>query len=151
MIWFLPLVLIGGLLFPLLGYLVLVMMIFFLILSIFKPRFWCWNLCPRGAFLDMSVSRVSLNRTIPRIFIREWFRWMVFVVFATILVLRILRTGGNLIAIGAVFVFMCIVSTFVAVILGIQTKHRAWCMICPMGNLQEKIGKIRKRVSQKSG
>jgi polyferredoxin len=151
MIWLLPCVLIGGLFFPLFGYLVLGMMVFFLVLSVFKSRYWCWNLCPRGAFLDIVLSRFSMNRPIPRIFTREWFRWTVFVVFLAVLISRIMRTGGNLIAIGAVFVVMCIVSTLVAVILGIQTKHRSWCMICPMGNLQEKIGNIRKRTSRKSG
>ena len=48
-------------------------------------------------------------------------------------------------AIGLVFVIMCAVSTVIAIILGISTKHRAWCMMCPMGLLQEKIGKIKHR------
>jgi len=57
--------------------------------------------------------------------------------------LQIIRTGGSIKAIGLVFVIMCAVSTVIATILGIATKHRAWCMICPMGLLQEKIGKIK--------
>ncbi|MCM8783705.1 MAG: 4Fe-4S binding protein [Candidatus Omnitrophica bacterium] len=62
MIWILPLILIGGLLIPILGYLVLAMMAFFFTLSYFKGRFWCRFLCPRGAFLDLVLSRVSLKK-----------------------------------------------------------------------------------------
>jgi polyferredoxin len=44
--------------------------------------------------------------------------------------------------IGSVFVLMCLLTTIISIILGIRTKHRGWCTICPMGTLQEKIGKI---------
>jgi polyferredoxin len=49
-----------------------------------------------------------------------------------------------LLAIGSVFVGMCILTTTISIILGIFTKHRGWCAVCPMGTLQEKIYKIRK-------
>jgi len=142
MIWLLPLIVIGGLFYPLLGYLVLAMMVFLLVLSFFKGRYWCWNLCPRGAFLDIALSKFSRNKPMPKIFTKQWFRDLVLVSFICLVVFRILRIGGNLIAIGAVFVGMCILTTIISIILGIPTKHRAWCAICPMGNLQEKIGKI---------
>jgi polyferredoxin len=46
--------------------------------------------------------------------------------------------------VGAVFVVMCLITTVISIILGVSTKHRGWCAICPMGFLQEKIGRIRK-------
>ena len=144
MVWFLPLVVIGGFFYPILGYLVLLAILFMLILSIFKPRFWCWNFCPRGSFLDLGLSKISRNKSIPKIFTREWFRWMVFVLIMGTFILRISQTGGSIRLIGLVFVIMCLISTIIATILGIATKHRAWCVICPMGLLQEKIGKIKK-------
>ena len=49
--------------------------------------------------------------------------------------------------IGSVFVVMCILTTIISIILGILTKHRGWCAICPMGFLQEKIGKINRESS----
>jgi polyferredoxin len=58
-IWLLPLILIGGLYNSALGYLVVAMMAIFLTLSFFKGGYWCWNLCPRGAFLDIILSKVS--------------------------------------------------------------------------------------------
>ncbi len=146
MIWFLPLIVIGGLFNPWLGYLVLAMMAFFLVLSFFKGRYWCWNLCPRGAFLDILISRLSFNRPLRGIFIKQWFRWAVLVLLMGFLIFRIIHTGGNLIMIGSVFVAMCLLTTIISIILGVLTKHRSWCMICPMGFLQEKIGKIKRRV-----
>ena len=141
MIWFLPVIVIGGLFNPLLGYLVLGMMIFLLILSFFKGRYWCWNLCPRGAFLDIVLSKFSQNTSMPKIFTKEPFRWLVFVLFISFLVYRIIKAGGSLIAIGGVFVLMCVVTTILSIFLGLATKHRSWCMICPMGTLQDKIDK----------
>lgn len=143
MVWLLPLIIIGGFFYPLLGYLVLAMMAFFLTISFFKGRYWCWNLCPRGAFLDIVMSKLSSNKPVPRIFTKQWFRWLILVVVIFLFVWRIIKTEGNPIAIGVVFVTMCLITTIIAIVLAIITKHRGWCVICPMGTLQEKIGQIR--------
>jgi len=142
MIWFLPLIVVGGLFYPLLGYLVVAMMGVFLTMAFFRGRYWCWNLCPRGAFLDIVLSKVSLHKPLPKPFVRQKFRWFVFALFMSFIIFRVIRTGGNLTAIGAVLVAMCILTTIISIVLGVITKHRGWCMICPMGTLQEKIGKI---------
>jgi len=143
MIWFLPIVVIGGLFFPALGYLMVVMMAFFLTLSFFKPRYWCWNLCPRGSFLDIVMSKFSLNKPFPGFFAKNWFRLAVFILLMSLLALRIIRSGGNWIIIGAIFVSICLITTVISIILAVFTRHRGWCVICPMGFLQEKIGKIK--------
>lgn len=143
MIWFLPLIVIGGLFVPVLGYLVVAMMAFFLTLSFFKARYWCWHLCPRGAFLDIAVSKVSRKRPAPRVFSKQWFRWLIFLIFISFLAFRIIRSGGDVIVIGSVFVGMCLLTTIISIILGVATRHRSWCAICPMGTLQEKIGRMR--------
>ncbi len=142
MIWFLPIIVIGGLFIPALGYLLLSFVTFFLISSFFRGRYWCWNLCPRGAFLDIILSKFSLKRPIPRIFAKEWFRWLVLILLFSFMIFRIIKSWGNWIAIGSIFVSMCIITTIISIILGVGTRHRAWCAICPMGNLQEKIGKL---------
>ncbi len=147
MVWLLPIIVIGGLFEPRLGYLVLGMMVFFIILSFFKGRFWCWNLCPRGAFLDIVLSKVSREKPVPKFFTKNWFRWVIFVLFISFFVYRIIKSGGSLIGIGIVFVSMCVLTTIISIALGIRTRHRAWCLICPMGTLQEKIGQLRKNNS----
>ena len=137
MVWFLPLTTIGGFFYPMLGYLVLGAILFMLVLSIFKARFWCWNLCPRGSYIDICLSKISRNRAIPKIFTKQWFRWSVFTLIMSSFTFQVIRAGGSIKAIGLIFVIMCAVSTVIATILGIATKHRAWCMICPMGLLQK--------------
>lgn len=145
MVWFLPLIVIGGLFYPILGYLVVAMMAFFLPLSFFKGRFWCWHLCPRGAFLDLGMSKISPNKPTPKVFSKKGFRWSIFAIFAAVMSLRIYQTGGNLIAIGAIFVGVCLITTIISAILAVTMRHRAWCAICPMGTLQEHIGKLRNK------
>jgi polyferredoxin len=94
--------------------------------------------------LDVVLSKVSFNKPVPRNFSKEWFRWIIFFLFACFLVYRIINTGGNLFAIGAVFVGVCLLTTIIAIILGVVTRHRSWCAICPMGTLQDKISKLSK-------
>lgn len=141
MIWFFPIIAIGGLFYPYLGYLMLLMMVYLITTSYFRARYWCGNLCPRGAFLDIVMPHVSRNRPWPRLISRKWFRWAVFGLFMSVFISRMIATGGNLLAIGGVFVSMCIVTTLIAVPLGIITRPRAWCSFCPMGTLQETLGK----------
>jgi len=145
MVWFLPLIVIGGLFYPLLGYLVVAMMAIFLVLAFFRGRYWCWNLCPRGAFLDILISKASFKKPLPKSFAKEWFRWLVFIIFICFLVFRIIKSGGNFIVIGAIFVGICGLTTVISIILGVATKHRSWCVICPMGTLQDKISKLNKK------
>jgi polyferredoxin len=148
-VWLLPLIVIGGLFFPILGYLTLGMMIFLIILSLSRGRYWCWNLCPRGAFLDIVVSKIGFKKSYPKIFSSHKFRWGLFILFISFLVLRLGRSGGGFIAVGAVFVGMCVITTLIAIIIGISTRHKGWCMICPMGTLQGRLGKINKKSKEK--
>ena len=143
MLWFLPVIVIGGLFFPLLGYIVFFMMLFFLTLSYFKGRFWCSHLCPRGAFLDLILSRFSLHNKIPKIFLKLWFKWLFFAVFMGFFISQLIISPKNPVAIGFVFVRMCIITTIIAITLGIPLRPRAWCAICPMGTLQTKISSLK--------
>ncbi|MFH1791734.1 MAG: 4Fe-4S binding protein [Candidatus Omnitrophota bacterium] len=141
MIWLLPLVTAGGLFFPLLGFAVLGMMVFFLTLAFFKNRYWCWNLCPRGAFLDIVMSRLSPKKPMPKVLTTAGFRIGVFslVLPASFIVWKLIHKENTADAVGAAFVAICLTTTIAAVILAVFTKPRAWCVICPMGNLQGKI------------
>ncbi len=145
MIWFLPLIVIGGIFVPYLGYLMLIMMAIFLPLSYFKGRFWCSNLCPRGAFLDGILSKVSFGNNFPKLFSNIKFRWGIFVLFVLFITYRLSQTGGSIILIGAVFVSMCLITTIISIVLGVATRHRAWCALCPMGTLQGKLHTLRNK------
>jgi polyferredoxin len=142
MVWFLPLIVIGGLFVPTLGYFVFFMMLFFLTLSYFKGRFWCSHLCPRGAFLDLVLSKFSLKRKIPKIFLRPKVKWIFFILFMAFFIFQLVISPKDLYFIGFVFVKMCIITTTIAILLGIPLPERTWCAICPMGSLQAKISTL---------
>lgn len=150
MIWLLPVIVIGGLFYPPLGYLVAVMMVFFLTLSYFRGRYWCSNLCPRGAFLDLVLSRFSLKRKFPHLFASNTFRWTVFFLFMVFFAVQLITSERTFYAIGFVFVRMCLLTTIISVILGVPIHYRAWCSFCPMGTLQTKIAVLGKGKKKKT-
>lgn len=67
----------------------------------------------------------------------------VFCGFYGFFILQLIISPKNPVAIGFVFVRMCIFTTIIAVILGIPLRERAWCAIYPMGTLQAKIGSFK--------
>lgn len=148
MVWLLPVIIIGGLVFPLLGYLAFLMMFFLLILSYFRGRFWCANLCPRGSFLDLILSRFSLKNKIPPFFTRPKVKWAIFSVFMFFFVLQFTISPKDLFSFGFIFVRMCLITTLIAIFLGVPFNKRTWCAVCPMGTLQAKLGSLGKHRSR---
>ncbi len=136
----LPAIIFGGLKWSYVGYGVLAMMAFFLGLSIFKGRQWCGWFCPRGSFLERILGKVSLNKRAPRLFKMPAFRWSIFAALMSFMTFRLIRTGGDAAKIGSVFITMCIVTSILAISLGLVFKPRSWCSFCPMGTLQGVLG-----------
>jgi len=151
-----PLISIGGLWFHKLGLLLLGMMIFFLIFSYFKGRFWCGNLCPRGAFVEIFIKPISFYGKIPPLLSSKYFRLAVVIVFMTIFSLRTraafingINTVDALDKWGFVFATLCLITTVIAVIVGVIFSPRAWCTFCPMGTLQKSIYSLNKSKKDK--
>ena len=105
----LPVVVIGGYFCPRLGFIVVGLITIFMIIASKRGRFYCGWLCPMGAFHERFLSLVSFQNPIPTFFKSSWFRWLLF-------------TG--------------IVSTTIAIGLGLYFKPRTWCTVCPMGSFQ---------------
>ena len=145
MVWFLPLIIIGGIFFAPLGYIVFLMMIFFLTLSYFRGRFWCSHLCPRGAFLDLVLSRLSVKKRLPASFQKPKVRWSIFALFMLFFILQFIYAKKDFFSLGFVFVRMCLLTTLIAIFLGIPIHQRAWCAVCPMGTLQSKLHSLNKK------
>lgn len=143
MVWLLPLIVIGGLFVPQLGYLVFLMMIFFLVLSYFRRRYWCAHLCPRGSFLDLVLSRISLRRKIPRFLTGKKVRWTIFALFTAFFIYQFAASEKTIPAIGFVFVRICLITTLIALVLGVPIHQRTWCAFCPMGTIQGYIGGLK--------
>ena len=68
--------------FPVIGLLALICMIGPVVTSIYKGRWWCGHVCPRGNMYDRLLSKYSPHRPIPK-FVRTFgFRlFMVFFIF----------------------------------------------------------------------
>ncbi|MFC1512955.1 4Fe-4S binding protein [Thermodesulfobacteriota bacterium] len=137
----LPLVIVGGYFRPMLGFTVVGLIAVFLLLAGRRGRFYCGWLCPMGAFHERFLSWISFKRPILPVFKSSWLRWLFFVVMMCLMFTRLIFAWGDVEAVGAVFRMMWIISTSLAILLGIYFKSRIWCTICPMGALQGVVSK----------
>ena len=150
-----PLISLGGLWYHKLGLIMAVMMVFILGLSYFRGRLWCGNFCPRGAFLDFIIKPISFYGKIPGIFRSRGFRFLVVAVFMTVFTLRTkaaFSAWSTLEALdrwGLVFAMLCLVTTIVAILLGVLFSPRTWCSFCPMGTFQKLLYNLNKKISSK--
>lgn len=115
-----------------------------IIISLFKGRFWCGNLCPRGSFFDNIMSRTSRHAKVPAVFKSPFFRILVFAAMMTMFALGIRKNWGNWFGIGFVFYRMIAVTTAVGIILSFIWNERTWCHFCPMGSTAALISYVRK-------
>ena len=109
--WIIFAYLILGWFFPVLGWAALACMIGPVLTSVWKGRFWCGNVCPRGNMYDRLLSKYSPHRPIPR-FVRS-FGFRLFMVFWKIILM----------------------TTVVGITLSFIYAPRTWCSFCPMGTL----------------
>ena len=132
---------IAGLWYPKLGYFVPIIFLTLMIISPFKGRWFCGNLCPRGSFNDFWLGKITLNKKIPKFFGRIWLRIIIFILLFSFMITRLIFTKGLINKIGMVFIIMCIITTSIAILFGIFISPRAWCTFCPMGSIQRLFGK----------
>lgn len=130
----------GGLRYPLLGFTVPVVMLVGIVGGLFRGRYVCGWLCPRGAFLERIMKYVSPVRKIPAWLRHPAFRWAVFGALMGFMVFQITRNPGDPYHWGRVFVRICIITTGLGVILAVVIHPRTWCSFCPMGTVQNAVG-----------
>ena len=114
------------------------------IVSIFKGRFWCGNLCPRGNFYDRIVSKFSNKRKPPKFLKSYYFRALILTLMMTVFISGVSKNWGDFYGIGMVFYRLIVVTTIVGIVLSLVYNHRTWCNFCPMGTLASIITKFRK-------
>lgn len=138
--WFgLPIVVIGGWLYPKLGYLLLGCMVGAIGVSLYKGRAWCDWMCPRGSFYDLFLQKISLKREMPDFFRKKAVRFIVLTVLISVLSLQVYTNWGDWDAIGRSMVMILTVTTLIGIILGMIFQQRVWCHICPMGTLGNQL------------
>ncbi len=126
--------------YPLVGFIVPLVMVIGLIGGVIRGRYVCGNWCPRGSFLDRVVSLVSPKRPIPDFLRGSAFRWTLVAVLMGLMVYRISLNPGDIMHWGRVFWMMCLITTAIGVSLALFLHPRAWCSICPMGTMQNALG-----------
>lgn len=131
----LPLVLVGGWFYPQLGFFLLICMVGSLSIAWKKGRKWCDWSCPRGAFYDVFLSKLSIRKTIPSFIKSNWFRSIILGSLMIALTIQVYFAWGDFNAVGLAFVRVLTITTVAGIILGIFFQERAWCHICPMGTL----------------
>lgn len=115
-----------------------------IVVSFFKGRFWCGNLCPRGSFYDNVVSKFSSKKKVPGFLKSNIFRSFMVIFMLSMFTLGIYKNWGDLSAIGMVFYRIIIVTTIVGIILSFFYNQRTWCHFCPMGTIASIISSFRK-------
>jgi len=130
--------------FPLLGFVVPLVVLAGVAGALVSGRYVCGNLCPRGSFLDRLIAPISARRPIPPVLRSPAVRWPLLAVLMGAMVLRIAQDPTNAAHWGRVFWLMCVVTTAAAVLFGILVHPRIWCAVCPSGTLQNAIGGGRK-------
>jgi polyferredoxin len=113
------------------------------IVSFFKGRFWCGNLCPRGSFYDNLVSKFSNKKKVPRFLKSNVFRAVMVVFMMSMFAFGIHKNWGDLYGIGMVFYRIIVVTTIVGIILSLFYNQRTWCHFCPMGTIASVISRFR--------
>lgn len=115
-----------------------------IVVSLFKGRFWCGNLCPRGSFYDRVVSKFSKTRKVPGFLKSTLFRALMVVFMLSMFGFGIYKNWGNLYGIGMVFYRIIVVTSIVGIVLSLFYNHRTWCHFCPMGTIASVIARARK-------
>lgn len=150
------LVAIGGLFFPKLGLLVLLIMLGLVVTSFFNAKFWCGNICPHGSYFDNIILPFSRNKEIPKIFRSKIFSTGFFLFFIFNLgrkffkITKFFGTMTFLDKLGTIFSTTYLMVMIVGGILGVLTTPRTWCQICPMGTMEKISYKFSKLIGFKS-
>lgn len=126
--------------YPVLGFLVPLTMLTGMIGGLFRGRWVCGNLCPRGGFFEQWVSRLSPQRTIPPVLQKMSLRWGVFAALMTFMGWRLAANPTDWSHWGLVFWSMCALTTGVGLVGALLFHPRSWCAICPVGTFQNAVG-----------
>jgi polyferredoxin len=141
-----PIVIVGGWLYPLLGYFIPICMVGGISIAFFRGRKWCDWYCPRGSFFDAAIAKISPNKRIPAVFKSLLTRIVMLTILMSVITVQIIRFWPDPYKIGKVFVVMLTVTTCIALILAILYHPRVWCCFCPIGSISNWVGKGKRPV-----
>lgn len=122
-----------------LGFVVPVVMLAGLIGASFRGRIVCGTFCPRGSFFDTWFKPLGGSVRVPRLLTSPRFRWSVLVLLFSFMFIQLAGGIGSAAHWGTVFWRVCLITTLIALVVGVHYRPRAWCSFCPMGTIQGAI------------
>lgn len=137
--WILLIYLVVGYFYPVVGLIAFICMIGPVSMSVFKGRYWCGHICPRGSYYDKLISKVSRNRPIPAFLRGRLFRSFMLLLIFTMFGVQMYYAWGDWNAMGRVFWNIIFVTTIVGSVFSIIYAPRTWCTFCPMGTLSAMV------------
>ncbi|MBN1241918.1 MAG: 4Fe-4S binding protein [Spirochaetales bacterium] len=141
----------GGWFYPAAGLALAVLMAVAVALSLLgrfgaaRKRAFCNGVCPRGRALGFALRHFARGKPLPRAFTDLSLRrglcgFMMFCVIGSLVrALPGLQGYPSLAAAGRIFWGLCVISLAGGLVLGVLFRPRAWCVVCPMGTLQDTI------------
>lgn len=124
-----------GVFYPAIGVLALSCMLAPVVVALWRGRWWCGNLCPRGSFYDHVVRSVSPQKKTPAFFRHRYVRAFMVGFIMLMFSWQMYGAWGDISAMGRVFLVLIVVTTLAAVVLSLFFNARTWCNFCPMGTL----------------
>lgn len=135
MFWVFILFLSVGVFYPAIGLIAIICMLAPVLVAIWRGRWWCGNMCPRGSFFDHVLNRISGRKRTPAVFRTAYFRGFMVAFIMLMFGTQMYYAWGNISAMGMVFLILIGVTTLVGVLLSFFFNARTWCNFCPMGTL----------------
>ena len=135
----------GGFFYPKLGLILYPMFMIIMVSGFVRGRFWCGNLCPRGAFLDIVAHKISPNKKISGIFRSKVIRYTALTVMFSVFGLNVFKAfqayGSAGFADKLGMAGVCAATTVIA----LRFSHsRTWCSFCPMGSVQRHLHELKR-------
>lgn len=135
-------VLAAGIIYPVVGFVMLICMGAAVLIAPWRGRLWC-DVCPRGAFYDLVIKRLGIDRPIPKFVRTPAFRVFMMAVMMAVLGLQLSRAWGDWPGMGGAFVTLLVVTTVIGLAFAAAFNPRSWCSFCPMGSMAHFFGRGR--------
>jgi hypothetical protein len=94
----------------------------------------CSKYCPRGSFLGRFLTKLSLQRPLPKYMRTKKAKNILLTIMLTVFSFSMIHTGFEFHKMAfALFRFMGM-SFIIGIMMGVLFKPRSWCQVCPMGH-----------------
>jgi len=129
----------GGIIEPLMGLAVPILIAAALVLNLRRRRSFCAGVCPNGNVLSIALRPFSRMKALPAGLASPGTRRMLCGIMLFCVVGLAARAGPEAGALGRVFWTVYAIALAAGTLMGLAFKPRAWCAVCPVGTLQDTL------------